>query len=167
MPLVTVRALPCRVFALRCLAILASTLKAAMWKQCDVDASVLVVQLSETLRSCTDPQQAEHGIAALQAVGEAAVEAGVISVPDSSIPSEHTLHSRTAACQHPHHMQGTAQSQQSVSAQWGQYHRSGSEAALTTGRSGRMESTPSPRPLGSCLSSCQPQSRGSPVQHRL
>jgi len=68
----------CRTFAMRCLSTVASTLRAALWRHCATDASVLVVQLSEVVRGCLDPQLVEHGIAALQAVAEASVAAGVL-----------------------------------------------------------------------------------------
>ena len=60
----------CRVFALQCLATLAKTLRSSLWRYCDTGACVLVVQLSEVVRGCTDLSlHAEHGVAALQAVG--------------------------------------------------------------------------------------------------
>ena len=63
---------------MRCLATLASTLRVAFWRYCATDASVLVVQLSESVRGCSDPQLGEYCIAALQAVAEASVAAGVL-----------------------------------------------------------------------------------------
>ena len=68
----------CRTFALRCLTTLASTLRGALRRYAAIDASVLVVQLSEVVRGCLDPQLVEHGVAALQAVAEASVAAGVV-----------------------------------------------------------------------------------------
>ena len=63
---------------MRCLATMASRLQAALWRYCGTDASVLVVQLSEVVRGCTDPQLGEHGVAALQAVAKASVAAGML-----------------------------------------------------------------------------------------
>ena len=69
-----------RVYALRCLAMLARTLPAGLLWHCDLGVSVLVVQLSEAIRGCADLQQGALGVAALQAVVEAAVTARELTV---------------------------------------------------------------------------------------